>query len=584
MAKLDSTIIYGGLKVIGSTNLNQVSTTGLQVNGVANITGTIVAGSSITAVSSYNSETKTVGTNANIAFSMLAKNKLYGLYGGVGDSGNVWLQVGRKDGDSALYDLKLQSLGGKVICGGSITAAGVYDANNRVYSETSRPTTLSGYGITDWKYGNYGNIDLIPGHSGCYYYTGGSDPLYTDGTVWYHAYPAEPTRWGSQLVQNFRDGRINVRGRNNSTWTTWLTVIDSGNITSQHVALADAVSIEYSNNSPSNYQMLWGSANRIYGTAGITCNPSTNAITATTFKGALDGNASGSSASCTGNAASSTLNYVNDYNSTTGMRVLGSHNGINSNGNVYSTSGIYMRMDTNTIYATTFSGNLTGTATITSLQVNGNAGITGKFITGLTTSQKDAGVYGSYDPARINHIWSMGSGYSVLANGTTFGSLYGMAYKHTNNTTGGYMAGGHQIVFCNAGTPGAAIGFAGGFWTSGTVTAGGLQVNGNATVTGTVTSTNFLLSSDRRLKENIKLIDLTKSSKIDLIEYSFKSDGEHKKRYGVIAQDIETTNPELVITDKDGMKSVSYIDLLILKVYELESKIKNLGNAGNTKY
>jgi hypothetical protein len=106
---------------------------------------------------------------------------------------------------------------------------------------SSKPTTLSGYGISDWVWGNYGDIGNVPGVSGCYYFAGSSPiPGQSDGTVWYHAYPAAPTTWGSQLVQNYRDGRIYVRGRNSGSWSTWWTVIDSGNIGSQSVSYASS--------------------------------------------------------------------------------------------------------------------------------------------------------------------------------------------------------------------------------------------------------------------------------------------------------------------------------------------------------
>ena len=134
------------------------------------------------------------------------------------------------------------------------------------------------------------------------------------------------------------------------------------------------------------------------------------------------------------------------------------------------------------------------TVTATNLDLNGGGNISGQVTTGLATSQKNAGIYGTYDSYRINHIWSMGSGFTVPADGTTFGNLYGMAYKHTNNTTGGTMAGGHQIVFCDNGQAKSAIGLGGGFWTSGTVTAAGLQINGAATATGTINSQNLVLN------------------------------------------------------------------------------------------
>lgn len=94
---------------------------------------------------------------------------------------------------------------------------------------------------------------------------------------------------------------------------------------------------------------------------------------------------------------------------------------------------------------------------------------TGKLTTG-STSKRSAGIYGTYDSAKISHIWSMGTGYLIPDTGADFGTLYGMAYKHTTNPTGGTMAGGHQIVVCSAGTPGVALGMAGGIWTSGTIT------------------------------------------------------------------------------------------------------------------
>ena len=42
---------------------------------------------------------------------------------------------------------------------------------------------------------------------------------------------------------------------------------------------SSAVTITYNNDSNASYQMLWGSGNGVYGTAGITCNPSTDSLT-----------------------------------------------------------------------------------------------------------------------------------------------------------------------------------------------------------------------------------------------------------------------------------------------------------------
>ena len=89
------------------------------------------------------------------------------------------------------------------------------------------------------------------------------------------------------------------------------------------------------------------------------------------------------------------------------------------------------------------------------------------FSGGLVSTSRDEGIFGTYDSYKTDHIWSMGTSYKNHASGTNFGNLYGLAYKHTNNSTGGTMAGGHQMVWCINGVPQAALGD-NGIWTSGT--------------------------------------------------------------------------------------------------------------------
>lgn len=100
-----------------------------------------------------------------------------------------------------------------------------------------------------------------------------------------------------------------------------------------------------------------------------------------------------------------------------------------------------------------------------------------------------------------------------------------------------------------------------------------LDVSGTGRFTSTVTATNFILSSDERLKENI--IDLKQRPlNFKWREFDWKESGEHQ--IGLIAQEVEETNPEFVETNAEGMKAVKYIELLVAKVAELESRIKML--------
>ena len=88
---------------------------------------------------------------------------------------------------------------------------------------------------------------------------------------------------------------------------------------------------------------------------------------------------------------------------------------------------------------------------------------------------------------------------------------------------------------------------------------------------------NFILDSDVNLKKNIKPIDTSKKD-FRFVEFQMKATDE--LRYGVIAQEVEQIAPELVKTNQDGIKSVAYIDLLILKIAELEARIKELEKHG----
>jgi len=106
-------------------------------------------------------------------------------------------------------------------------------------------------------------------------------------------------------------------------------------------------------------------------------------------------------------------------------------------------------------------------------------------------------------------------------------------------------------------------------------TFGTQTIGGAKTFSVNVTAPNFTLNSDERLKENV--IDL-KPKAIDTKWKSFTmKDSSEDYRVGVIAQELEVSNPEFVITDDIGFKSVKYIDLLIAKIAELEARLEKAG-------
>ena len=157
------------------------------------------------------------------------------------------------------------------------------------------------------------------------------------------------------------------------------------------------------------------------------------------------------------------------------------------------------------------------------------------------------GMYGIYDPAKIAHIWSMGTAYSVATNGSTAGNLYGLCYSYEPNYQGsGNNAGarsglGHQMQWRANGSTYTAIGL--GIYTTGSVTA----------------------NSDARLKTDIETIPnaMSKVSALTGITYKrtdlseedpatgFQKDVRHT---GVIAQDLLAVLPEAVEGAIDGQQ------------------------------
>ena len=101
-----------------------------------------------------------------------------------------------------------------------------------------------------------------------------------------------------------------------------------------------------------------------------------------------------------------------------------------------------------------------------------------------------------------------------------------------------------------------------------------LDVTGTIRSTGDMTATNFNLSSDEKLKTNVIPIII---SPIDIEYKEFELISQPgQKRYGVIAQELQKTNPELVRIDPEGLLNVAYIDLLIKEIASLKERVTEL--------
>ena len=102
-----------------------------------------------------------------------------------------------------------------------------------------------------------------------------------------------------------------------------------------------------------------------------------------------------------------------------------------------------------------------------------------------------------------------------------------------------------------------------------------IDSSGNLTASGNVTA-----YSDINLKENIEVIPnaLDKLSAIRGVTFD-RTDCDVDRQSGVIAQEVEAVLPEVVTTNKEGIKSVAYgnlVGLLIESIKELKAEINDL--------
>lgn len=255
------------------------------------------------------------------------------------------------------------------------------------------------------------------------------------------------------------------------------------------------------------------------------------------------------------------------------------------------------------------------------------------------------GNVGLYDPSRYRAIYAMGDAYKMAADGTTLGSLYGLfyAYDHPSykNITGytlghgfgmaengvvkffvgsqglyapcGVIAGGSgawsaqgwqksvmignggNVVYgygASAGVDRYGLGMSGGYLylmalSDDTASTGGFYVwqisRTSALINVNITAPDFILSSDRRLKMDLRVIDsaLDKVSKVSGYTGRFKAKPD-QLRAMVVAQEIQEIAPECVYEDEEGMLSVSYTSLvpyLIEAIKELRHELNEVRHA-----
>lgn len=192
-----------------------------------------------------------------------------------------------------------------------------------------------------------------------------------------------------------------------------------------------------------------------------------------------------------------------------------------------------------------------GTASVTGLEAYVNGKLDGNdYVTGGTVDQTSGVINLTYNTSKTGEITGLAQ---YVAEHSSVGDWV--------DVSGDTMTGTLKIASATDGETNA------------------LEVNGPVSVTGDVTATGAMYSSDKRLKENIESVsaeDLDNVKNIDFKTFNFVSNKASQK-IGVIAQELQDNGlGKLTGVNDAGYLTVDYISLLCLKIAELEKEIKEL--------
>jgi hypothetical protein len=242
----------------------------------------------------------------------------------------------------------------------------------------------------------------------------------TDGGLYSSAYSSS---WIHQIYGDFRSGQIAIRGKNSGTWGDWRLVVDDRNVGTYAVPYGDMTSSTglndnklYLRTNGDNNHYLWNAADDweelvYFNGTGFRVKGATGTVPAYFTEAGV---------------------YASAYRGKDNVGGTGTAS--------WHPDGIYSG-GTQWLYGTTYRNNAS-TSGQGQMYFDGNYGY---------------GMVGLYDSTRYQAIFAMGDSYKLPVNGTTTGSLYGLAWSHPN---AGGVAGNlntHGLLVMENGTFLAAI-------------------------------------------------------------------------------------------------------------------------------
>jgi hypothetical protein len=196
----------------------------------------------------------------------------------------------------------------------------------------------------------------------------------------------------------------------------------------------------------------------------------------------------------------------------------------------------------------------------------------------------------SYTKAESDSKWQPKGSYQPAGNYALVGASYTKAesdnkwqpkgsYASSGHTHSEYAASSHTHNYAAVGASYTKAESDGKYELKGQGGGGNfVPLSGNSTIAGTLTATDFVASSDVRLKTNIRRAPPGMLAGIEAREWDWKETGH--KAAGVIAQELEAAGlGHLVFEDDKGFKAVAYNGLIAYLISEcnaLRSELEDL--------
>jgi hypothetical protein len=496
-----------------------------------------ISGGKFTFKGGTNYDAPTLGT-ATGTMGFLSTNGNYGMYIGVGDTGNTWLQSQRNDGNTTAYNLLLNPNGGNVLIATTTSAASVLKlqvgngtADTRAYFNPSSQYALALSNSNSNAYyigvASSGSTSSFILHNA----SAGTNPF----VITYAGNVGIGTTSPSSILHISSAQTITTL---TSTTTTNPVELQFGNTTNYLQVGIEGSTGGTRMRGTIAYNSYLGSYNN-YGMTFHTNNENRMTIT------------NGGDAEFQGTNSNAKFKFWRNYsNNQPGIAVYNTSGteifGYNGNTSGLSITGY---VSTPTYYGTansaTFAANVT--STYSTWQIGGSRGGYG-------------GIYDTYS---------------------------GMAMMHDNGGSGGFYREGSAKWTIYWSSVNNSVGIGGSTtvnWAA-AVTNGTMFYTSESYATFDMYARSFIPTSDRRIKENVEPLEdsLDKIKQLEGVSYNRIEDIEKKREIGFIAQDVQEVVPEIVNyhedTDTYGVDYDKITALLTEALKEEDIKVEAL----NTK-